>query len=83
MRSTCAIASCLWALEVFLQLARAMLEGGAIMTMREEKKMNKDVILLCGECPTRSMYLMLLWGTVGERRRNDFDVKAFVLMLSA
>jgi hypothetical protein len=27
-----------------------MLAGGAIATMREEEKLNKDVIVLCGEC---------------------------------
>lgn len=58
VRTTSAIASCLWALEVFLQLAKAMLTGGAIATMRAEEKLNKDVIVLCGErswplwCPT-------------------------------
>ena len=49
VRSTCAIATCLWAVEVFLQLVKAMLTGGAIATMREEEKLNKDVIVLCGK----------------------------------
>ena len=48
MRSTGAIATCLWVLEVLLQLGKAMLEHGAIATMREQKKLNKDVITLCG-----------------------------------
>lgn len=75
MRSTCAIASCLWALEVFLQLARAMLEGGAIMTLREEKKLNKDMIILCGEWSIRSIWYAA--GYCGAEEAEGFQCGRF------
>ena len=36
---------------MILQLGKAMLTGGAVTTMREQKKLNREVIVLCGESP--------------------------------
>ena len=58
VRSTSAIAFCLWILEIFLQLAKAMLDGGSIATMREQKKLNKDAVVLFGEYHACWIYIL-------------------------
>ena len=64
MRSTGAIAVCLWALELLLQVGNALLENGAITVWREEgKPLNKHMVSLVGVC---FIVICMIWSNVSQ-----------------